>query len=228
MNYTFAEISGMIDHSLLKPTMTVAEFEAGCEKAIELKTASVCLMPFFAARCSAILKGSGVKSSTVIGFPHGGHSFASKKAEAELALADGCEELDMVVNVNNVLSGNWDYVRADIAGVIEVAHAAGQKVKVIFENCYLGEAQKIQLCRICTDLQADWVKTSTGFGSGGATADDLQLMIENTSDAVQVKASGGIRDLDTLLAFREIGATRVGCSSTEAVLEDCKRRLEQG
>ncbi|MCL4115206.1 UNVERIFIED_CONTAM: hypothetical protein GTU68_041579 [Idotea baltica] len=215
----------MIDHSLLKPTMTLAEFEAGCEKAIELQAASVCLMPFFAARCSAILKGSGVKSSTVIGFPHGGHSSAAKKAEAELALADGCEELDMVVNVNHVLSGSWDYVEADIAGVIDVAHAAGQKVKVIFENCYLNDDQKLRLCQICTDLNADWVKTSTGFGSGGATADDLRLMVANTPDAVQVKASGGIRDLDTLLAFREIGVTRCGCSSTEAVLEECKQRL---
>ena len=227
MTYTLADIAGMIDHSLLKPTMTLAEFEAGCEKAIELKAASVCLMPFFAARCSAILKGSGVKSSTVIGFPHGGHSSAAKKAEAELALADGCEELDMVVNINHVLSGSWDYVEADIAGVIEVTHAAGQKVKVIFENCYLNDDQKIRLCKICTDLNADWVKTSTGFGSNGATADDLRLMVANTSDAVQVKASGGIRDLDTLLAFREIGVTRCGCSSTEAVLEECRRRLNQ-
>lgn len=227
MNYTLAEIAGMIDHSLLKPTMTLAEFEAGCEKAIELKAASVCLMPFFAARCSAILKGTGVKSSTVIGFPHGGHSSAAKKAEAELALSHGCEELDMVVNVNHVLSGSWDYVQADIAGVIEVAHAAGQKVKVIFENCYLNDEQKIRLCQICTDLKADWVKTSTGFGTSGATADDLRLMVANTSDAVQVKASGGIRDLDTLLAFREIGVTRCGCSSTEAVLQECQRRLNQ-
>ena len=227
MSFTIEDIAGVIDHSLLKPTMTIAEFEAGCEVALKHSVASVCLMPFFARRCSEILRGSSVQSSTVIGFPHGGHSTAAKQAEAEVALADGCQELDMVVNVNQVLSGNWEYVTNDISAVAKATHAAGAKLKVIFENCYLNDDQKIQLCKICADLNCDWVKTSTGFGTSGATAEDLELMVANTPEHVQVKASGGIRDLDTLLKFKGIGATRVGCSSTESLLAAARERLNQ-
>lgn len=131
----------------------------------------------------------------------------------------------MVVNISQVLSGNWDYVRQDIQAVIEPAHAAGQKVKVIFENCFLKDAHKIELCRICSDLGADWVKTSTGYGTGGATHDDLRLMRKLAAPHVQVKAAGGIRDLDALLAVRALGVTRVGASRTRDILDDCRRRL---
>ena len=173
-----------------------------------------------------LLRGSTVKASTTIGFPHGGHTTAVKRAEAEQALADGCQELDMVLNISQVLSGNWDYVRADIRAVIDLAHAAGQKVKVIFENCYLKDEQKIELCRICSDLKADWVKTSTGYGSGGATHDDLKLMRKHSAPNVQVKAAGGVRDLDGLLAVRELGVTRCGASRTRDMLDECRRRLK--
>ncbi len=228
MDYTFEDIAKMIDHSLLPPMMTAAELEAGCRLAVDYGVASVCIMPYYLKRCAEILRGSGVKASTTIGFPHGGHTTAIKRAEAERALADGCEELDMVVNISQVLSGNWDYVTQDIAAVIQPAHAAGQKVKVIFENCYLNDSQKIRLCEICSSLNADWVKTSTGFGTGGATLDDLKLMVTNTPDHVQVKAAGGVRDLDTLLKVRAIGVSRVGASRTKNILDECKRRLAGG
>ena len=225
MDYRYEDIAGMIDHSLLPPALTEQELEAGCELAVEYGVASVCIMPYYLKRCAEILQGSGVAASTTIGFPHGGHTTALKRAEAERALEDGCQELDMVVNISRVMSGDWDYVQADIAAVIEPAHAAGQKVKVIFENCYLDEQQKLMLCKICTDLQADWVKTSTGFGTGGATVEDIKLMVENTPDTVQVKAAGGIRELDPLLEMRALGASRVGASRTQGILEECRQRL---
>jgi len=149
-----------------------------------------------------------------------------KKAEAERALADGCQELDVVVNISKVLSGDWNYVHDDVAAVIAVSHDAGQKVKVIFENCYLHDSQKIKLCEICSELGADWVKTSTGYGTGGATMEDLKLMVLHTPDRVQVKAAGGVRDMDTLLKVRALGVTRVGASRTQEILDECKRRIE--
>lgn len=224
-SFTLEQIAKMIDHSLLTPTLTVADLEAGCQLALKYNVASVCILPYYQKRSADILRGSGVRASTTIGFPHGGHTTAIKRAEAEQAIADGCEELDMVVNISQVLSENWDYVRSDIKAVIDVAHAAGQKVKVIFENCYLSDSHKIELCRICSDLDADWVKTSTGYGTGGATLEDLKLMVANTPDHVQVKAAGGVRDLDALLRVREIGVTRVGASRTKDILDECKQRL---
>jgi deoxyribose-phosphate aldolase len=221
----YLEIAKMIDHSLLNPVMTDRDFEEGCRLALDYDVASICIMPYYLKRCAEILQGSTVKASTTIGFPHGGHTTAIKRAEAEQALADGGEELDMVVNISKVLSGDWDYVRQDIQGVLEPAHAAGKKVKVIFENCYLNDEQKTTLCRICSDLNADWVKTSTGYGTGGATIEDLRLMIEHTADHVQVKAAGGIRTLDKLLEVRALGVTRAGATRTKDILDECKQRL---
>ena len=225
MNLTYHDVSKMIDHSLLNPTLTETELEAGCRLALAYDVASVCIMPYALKRCSDILRGSTVKASTTIGFPHGGHTTAIKRAEAERALADGCEELDLVVNISQVLSGNWDYVRGDIKAVIDVAHAAGQKVKVIFENCYLKDEHKIKLCQICSELNADWVKTSTGYGTGGATHDDMKLMRKTAAPQVQVKAAGGVRDLDALLAVRELGVSRCGASRTKEILDEFRRRL---
>jgi deoxyribose-phosphate aldolase len=225
MDWTYADIAKMIDHSLLNPTLTVAELEQGCRLALEYDVASVCIMPFQLKRCAELLRGSSVKASTTIGFPHGGHATAIKQAEARQALADGGEELDMVVNISQVLSADWDYVRADIAAIVEAAHAAGAKVKVIFENCYLRDEHKIRLCQICGELRADWVKTSTGYGTGGATLEDLKLMRRYSPAHVQVKAAGGVRDLDTLLAVRALGVTRCGASRTREMLDEARRRL---
>jgi deoxyribose-phosphate aldolase len=223
--FEYHDIAKMIDHSLLIPTMTVEDLEAGIDLAIAFDTASVCIMPYYLRRCAQRLVGTTVKPSTTIGFPHGGHTTAIKAAEAQRAIDDGCEELDMVVNISKVLSRDWNYVRDDIASVIDVAHRAGQKVKVIFENCYLQDEHKIRLCEICGELKADWVKTSTGYGTGGATVEDLQLMRKHTPNHVQVKAAGGVRDMDMLLKVREIGVTRIGSSRTAEMLNDCRQRL---
>ena len=225
MDYTYEAIAKMIDHSLLNPTLTARELEKGCRLALDYDVASVCILPYALRRCSEILAGSTVKAGTTIGFPHGGHTTAIKSAEARQALADGGQELDMVANISAVRSGNWDYVRDDLKAVIELAHGAGQKVKVIFENCYLNEEQKIRLCEICSELNADWVKTSTGYGSGGATIEDLILMRKHAAPHVQVKAAGGVRDLDALLKVRAVGVTRCGASRTAEMLDECRRRL---
>jgi deoxyribose-phosphate aldolase len=223
VDYTRKEISKMIDHSLLNPTLTTDQLEQGMQLSLQFDVASVCIMPYYLKRCAQLLKGSEVKASTTIGFPHGGHTIALKVAEAQQALDDGAEELDFVINIGQVLSGNWNYVRSEINAVIDLAHVHRQKVKIIFENCYLNSAQKIRLCEICGALDADWIKTSTGFGSGGATIEDVKLMRKYSPSHVQIKAAGGIRDLETLLRFRAEGVTRIGCSRTAEILEECKR-----
>lgn len=227
-DYSYSDIAKMIDHSLLKPTMTVEDLVEGCQLALDYDVASVCILPYYLKRCAEMLEGSTVKASTTIGFPHGGHTTAIKRVEALQALEDGGQELDMVVNISQVLSGNWGYVRDDIGAVIEPAHEAGQKVKVIFENCYLEEMQKIKLCEICSELGADWVKTSTGYGTGGATIEDLKLMVEHTPEEVQVKAAGGVRTCEKLLEVRQLGVTRVGASATQTILDQCKAVLAGG
>ena len=225
MDYTYEHVAKMIDHSLLGPVLTDEELEAGCRVALEYDVASVCIKPYYLKRCAEVLAGSTVAPSTVIGFPHGGHTTSVKLAEAEQSLADGGTELDMVVNIGKVLGGDWDFVRRDIQGVVDRAHESGAKVKVIFENCYLEDDHKIRLCQICGDVGADWVKTSTGYGSGGATIEDLKLMREHSPPHVQVKAAGGVRSLDKLLEVRALGVTRVGASRTVEMLEQCKERL---
>ncbi|HOT92690.1 MAG TPA: deoxyribose-phosphate aldolase [Anaerolineae bacterium] len=225
MDYTYLDIAKMIDHSLLNPTLDVTSLEHGILVGLAYDVASICIMPYYLKRCARLLEGSTVKASTTIGFPHGGHTTAIKVAEAQQALADGGQELDMVVNISKVLSGDWDYVRAEIKAVVDVAHAAGQKVKVIFENCYLKDEHKIKLCEICGEVGADWVKTSTGYGSGGATLADLKLMRAHSPAHVQVKAAGGVRTFDQLLEVRAVGVTRVGASATAKILDECRARL---
>jgi len=225
MDYTYHDVAKMIDHSLLNPTLTEIELEQGIQLALDYDVASVCIMPYYLKRCAERLVGSAVKASTTIGFPHGGHTTRVKIAETEQAIHDGGEELDMVVNISQVLSGNWEAVSADIEAVTRLTHAAGQKVKVIFENCYLDDEHKIMLCRICGDLGVDWVKTSTGYGSGGATDADLRLMRAHAPEHVQVKAAGGVRTLDRLLEVRALGVTRAGATRTATMLEEAKQHL---
>jgi deoxyribose-phosphate aldolase len=228
MDYTYRDVAKMIDHSLLRPSLTAKELAAGCRLALGYDVASVCILPYWLRRCAEALAGSTVRASTTIGFPHGGHVTAVKLAEAQRALDDGGQELDMVCNISAVLSGEWDYVRADIRAVVDAAHDRGQKVKVIFENCYLADEHKVRLCGICGEVGADWVKTSTGYGQGGATAADVKLMRAHAPAHVQVKAAGGVRTLDALLEMRSLGCTRVGASRTAEILDECRRRLEAG
>jgi deoxyribose-phosphate aldolase len=225
MDYTYPDLAKMIDHSLLHPALTADELEAGCRLARAYDVASVCILPYALRRCAELLDGSAVAPGTTIGFPHGGHTTAVKVFEAKRAIADGARELDMVVNISLVKSGRWAEVREEIEAVLDVAHPADVMVKVIFENCYLDDAQKIRLCELCGKAGADWVKTSTGYGPGGATMEDLTLMRKHAPPGVQVKAAGGVRDLDTLLTVRALGVSRVGATRTREILDECRRRL---
>ncbi len=222
---TLAELARMVDHSLLQPTLTDADLERGCLLAREWNVASVCIKPYAVRLAAQLLAGSSVKASTVIGFPHGGHLTAVKVFEAERAMDDGATELDMVVNIGKVLSGEWNYVAHDIAAVVNTAHARNAKVKVIFENAYLKDDHKKELCRICGEVRADWVKTSTGYAESGATLDDLKLMREHSPPWVQVKAAGGVRTFERLMEVRAIGVTRVGATATAAILDEARRQL---
>ena len=237
MKYTYEELAGMIDHSLLHPTLTDAEMEEGCRLAVRYRVASVCIKPYFVRRATELLKGTGIKVGAVIGFPHGNSLAESKRYETELACRDGAVEIDMVINIGKALGGDWDYVEQDIRTVCNEAHRHGAKVKVIFENDFLnqggaglgGDDFKRKLCQVSEKAGADWIKTSTGYGFvkgpdgkysyQGATEHDLKLMRASVSDRVQVKAAGGIRDLAGLIRVRELGASRCGASATAAILD---------
>lgn len=219
---TYNDIAKMIDHSLLQPDLTDEELESGCQLALRYDVASVCIKPYYVRRCAELLAGSTVLPSTTIGFPHGGHTTSVKVTEATTALADGAVELDMVVNIGKVLSGDWGYVSHDIQAVTETTHQGGGIVKVIFENCYLADEHKVRLCEICGELGVNFVKTSTGYGTGGATHDDLRLMRKHSPPQVAVKAAGGVRTYDALLEVRELGVARVGASRTAEILDDCR------
>lgn len=221
-----AAIAKVIDHSLLNPVLTDKELLEGIETAREHKTASVCVKPYFIPKAVQLLTGSGVAVGTVIGFPHGGHDTSMKFLESQLALNEGAVELDMVVNIGKVLSGDWAFVEKDIRMVVDVCKARGALSKVIFENCYLKDEHKIKLCQICEKAGTDFVKTSTGYGTSGATNEDLKLMRANVSKKVQIKAAGGVRDLDRLLEVLELGVTRVGATATVKILEEAAKRFK--
>ena len=222
---TLADLAKMFDHSLLQPHLTDADLERGCALAAEYAVASVCIKPYAVPLAVRLLAGTGVLVGTTVGFPHGGHATRVKVYEGGAAVDDGAAELDMVVNIGKVLGGDWHAVAADIKAVVDLAHRRGAKVKVIFENAVLADEHKKQLCRVCGDAGADWVKTSTGYAEGGATIDDLKLMRTFSPPHVQVKAAGGVRSFDTLMAVRAVGVTRVGATATKAILDDAKERL---
>jgi deoxyribose-phosphate aldolase len=225
MELTYETIARRIDHSLLPPTLNEAELEAGCVLAVRYNVASVCIKPFAVPLAARILKGTDVAVGTTIGFPHGGHSTAVKVFESERAMAEGATELDMVVNIGQVIGGQWDAVGADIAAITAAAHARGAIVKVIFENCYLNDDQKVRLCRICGEVGADYVKTSTGYGPGGSTDADLIVMRRESPPRVKLKAAGGIRTLDAAIACVELGCDRIGASKTAEMLDELRARL---
>jgi deoxyribose-phosphate aldolase len=227
LDFTYTQIAKMIDHSLLQQQLTDAELADGCKLARELNVASVCIKPYAVARAKEILAGSTVAVGTTIGFPHGGHVTSIKVAEALVALKDGAVELDMVVNIGKVLGKDWRYVSDDIRAVVEAAHAQKALVKVIFENSFLQNEHKERLCQICGDVRADFVKTSTGYGATGATDDDLKLMRRCSPPHVQVKAAGGVRTFERLLAVRALGVTRVGATASKPILDECKAYLEK-
>ena len=223
--YSYFDIAKMIDHSLLNPALTVPELEEGCQLALRYDVASVCILPYYVARCAQLLAGSTVQPSTTIGFPHGGHTTAVKLDEVRQALKDRATELDMVINISQARSRNWEYVEREIRLLTETTHAGRAKIKVIFENAYLDDDAKIRLCEICGNIGVDWVKTSTGYAPSGATLADLVLMRRDSPPEVQIKAAGGIRTLDALLEVRGLGVTRVGATRTAEILNACRERL---
>jgi deoxyribose-phosphate aldolase len=225
---TERDIAKTIDHSLLRPELDDAFVEEGCRLAAAYDVASVCVRPADVTRATAILTGTDVKVGTTIGFPHGNHATETKVFEARQALADGATELDMVLKIGALKSGRDAEVLADIAAVVEVAHAAGAIVKVIFENAYLTDEEKIRACRLTEAAGADFVKTSTGFAPSGATHEDLRLMREHTSPHMQVKAAGGVRTLDALLEVMALGVTRIGATATKTIIDDFRSRKAGG
>jgi deoxyribose-phosphate aldolase len=217
-----------IDHSILQPTATDEDMEEGCRIALKYGTATVCIKPYAVARAAKLLKGSKVGVCTVIGFPHGGHTTDMKVIETIEACRNGATEIDMVVNIGKVMQGEWEYVQHEIEQIMNASLEHNAILKVIFENDYLQDAQKIKLCEICSEVGVAFVKTSTGYGfvkqpngmslAKGATIPDLELMRKHTAPHIQIKAAGGIRNLEDMLKAIEAGATRIGATATESIL----------
>ena len=221
---SYSDVAKAIDHSLLKPELDDASIEAGCRLAARYDVASVCVRPRDVELAHRLLTGTAVAVGTVVGFPHGSSRTETKVFESRLALQNGARELDMVIDIGALISGRDGYVEEQISEVVEVAHAEGALVKVILENAYLTDEQKVRGCHLVEAAGADFVKTSTGFAPSGATIEDLKLMLRSVSPRVGVKAAHGIRTLDALLEVMEIGVTRVGATQTAAMLDDFKAR----
>ena len=224
--YTLEQVAKTIDHSILKPDFTYADIEAGAKLALQYNTASYCIRPMDVAVAAKALAGSTVNVCTVIGFPHGSTTSATKAFETKDAIKNGATEIDMVINVSALLSGDYEYVEQDIRGVVDVAHAEGASVKVIFETAFLNDEQIIKACELTEKAGADYVKPSTGFASEGATTHNVALMKKTVGDRLKVKSSGGVRTLDQLIDYMDLGVTRSGCSATAQVLEEFQAKAQ--
>jgi len=231
---TVPELAKMIDHSLLHPTLTDAETRAGCELSRTYGVATACVKPYAIRAAMDVLGGSDVMACAVIGFPHGNSTTGIKVVEAESAALAGAGEIDMVVNIGKVKGRDWAYVQREISLINQAVVAAGAILKVIFENDYLEDGEIVRLCEICSAVEVAFVKTSTGYGFvkggdgrygyQGATPEHLKLMRAHTADSIRIKAAGGVRTLDDLLAVRELGVTRIGATATKAILDEALRR----
>lgn len=225
MRISTKDVALMIDHSLLNPVLTDKDLIEGIELAKEFSVISICIKPYFVKQAAKLLDGTGIRNTTVIGFPHGSHTTEVKSYEALRAIRDGAQELDMVVNIGKVLSGDWEYVREDIGTVLGNCREQGALLKVIFENCFLESDHIKKLCEICSELRVDFVKTSTGFGTGGAEDADLKIMRQYTDPDIQIKAAGKVRTLDRLLEVRALGVTRVGATRTRGIMQEAMKRF---
>jgi deoxyribose-phosphate aldolase len=223
-----AQVAAMIDHSLLRPELTLDDVTLGCEIAATYEVKSVCCKPADVVHASEVLAGTSVLVGTVVGFPHGSSTTKTKVFEARGAIQDGARELDMVINIGRLRGGEHAYVADDIRAIVEVAATARALVKVIFENAYLTDDEKIVACHLTEEAGADFVKTSTGFAATGATMEDLLLMRRSVGPAMQVKAAGGVRTLDTMLSMVAIGVSRFGATATVTMLADAKERSARG
>jgi deoxyribose-phosphate aldolase len=221
--FSYHQVAKTIDHSLLKPEMTRQQVAEGCAIAKKYDVASVCCRPADVQFCVELLKGTDVEVGTVVGFPHGSNETATKVYETELAIKHGATEIDMVLNIGLLKSGDFQAVQDDIAAVVPAA--GGKMVKVILENAYLTDEEKIKACQLCEAAGAHYVKTSTGYAPTGATLEDVKLMRASVSPAVKVKSAGGVRTLDALLAMMEAGVTRSGATTTAAMLDEYVARF---
>jgi deoxyribose-phosphate aldolase len=231
---TLRDLAKMIDHSLLHPTMTDEDIRNGCLLAREYGVATACVKPYLIPLAMEVLRGSDVGVCPVIGFPHGNSTTMIKVKEAEAAAREGGSEIDMVINIGKALGGDWNYVSSEIKAIQDVVVANRAILKVIFENDYLKDPDIVRLCEICSGIGVAFVKTSTGYGfvkqdNGmysyrGATAHHIKLMRKHCSPAIQIKAAGGVRTLDDLLLARSVGASRVGATATQVIMEEAKRR----
>lgn len=220
---TYEQLAKTIDHSLLRPELTEADVIAGCELAAQYHVASVCVKPCHVKLAKKLLANSDVEVGTVVGFPHGNSTIATKVFETQEAVAAGATEIDMVINIGELRSGHTDYVRNEVRAVVNAAHPQAI-VKVILENAYLTPDEKVLGCKLVEEAGADFVKTSTGFAPTGATVEDIALMRATVGPQVQVKAAHGVRTLDQLLAMIDAGATRSGATATAAMLDEFKQR----
>jgi deoxyribose-phosphate aldolase len=221
---TYEDVAGTIDHSLLKPELTIQQILDGCDLADEYQVVSVCVRPADVSMVAERLADSAVAVGTVVGFPHGSSATATKVFEAEKAIADGAVELDMVLNIGWLISAEHDKVEQDIKAVVDAAQGKAL-VKVILENAYLTDDQIVKGCQLVESAGGDYVKTSTGYAPSGATIADLKLMRASVGPQVKVKAAAGVRTLDALLAVMEAGATRCGATQTAAMLDDYRARV---
>ena len=225
-NVTVTHVAKMIDHSLLRPELTTEQIREGCALAARYDVASVCVRPNDVPLAATLLAETGVLVGTVVGFPHGSSTTAAKAFETRTAVEQGAREIDMVLHIGRLRSNDLTYVETDIRAVVQAA--GGAPVKVILENAYLDDAEKWAGCRAAEAAGAAFVKTSTGFASGGATLADITLMRAAVSPAVQVKAAGGVRTLDVLLELANAGATRFGATATATILDDLAHRQQHG
>ncbi|MES2528944.1 MAG: deoxyribose-phosphate aldolase [Bdellovibrionota bacterium] len=207
------KLNQYIDHTLLKPEATLSQIEKLCAEAKENQFAAVCVNSYYVKKCVALLQGTNVKVCTVVGFPLGASTMETKRFEAMKAVAEGAREIDMVMNISAVKSGDWQYVQDDMSSLAQVCHQQGAILKVILETCLLTDEEKKRACEIAVRANVDFVKTSTGFSTGGATVEDVKLMRSVVGPKIGVKASGGIRDAETAMKMIEAGATRLGCSA---------------
>ena len=228
MKLTVSDIARMIDHSLLRPNLTEAEFLEGVELSKKFQVATCSVVPFDVARAVKLLDGSGVPVSTVVAFPHGTVPTEVKVFEGKRSIEDGAIELDMVMAISRMLAGDYAYVEDDIRAMAELAHANGAELKVIFENCFLTKEMIVKACQLSEKAGADFVKTSTGYGSGGATLEDIKLMRASVSTKMKIKAAGGIRTLDEFLQYRAAGTDRIATRGSQAILEEAAKREAQG
>lgn len=225
---TVAEIAQMIDHSLLRPNLSEAEFVEGVELSAKYQVATCSVVPFDVVRAVKMLAGSGVPVSTVVAFPHGTIPTESKVFEARQSIENGAAELDMVMAISRMMAGEHTYVEDDIRAVVEMAHARNVAVKVIFENCFLTKEMIAKACELSERAGADFVKTSTGYGTSGAVLEDIRLMRASCTSRMKVKAAGGIRTLDEVLAYRAAGTDRIATRGSQAILEEAEKRAAAG